>query len=94
MLTSQVQYSQESNDNIINGTTVIQKIVKGKDIRQIDQAGADDQFPFLGTDLLLGDPDRILETEEYRVYVYDRDLTGEIVLPAGIAPVRQTSDPH
>ncbi len=43
---------------------------------------------------LLGDPDRILETEEYRVYVYDRDLTGEIVLPAGIAPVRQASDPH
>ncbi len=34
---------------------------------------------------LLGDPDRILETDGYRVYVYDRDLTGEIVLPAGIA---------
>lgn len=35
--------------------------------------------------LLLGDPDHILENNEYRIYIYDRDLTKEIVLPGNIA---------
>ena len=34
---------------------------------------------------LLGEPNRILETGEYRIYVYDRDLTKEIILPAHIS---------
>lgn len=34
---------------------------------------------------LLGEPERILETGEYRIYVYDRDLTKEIILPADIS---------
>ena len=34
---------------------------------------------------LLGEPERILETGEYRIYVYDRDLTKEIILPAHIS---------
>ena len=36
--------------------------------------------------MLLGEPARILETDEYRIYVYDRDLTKEIFIPDGIAP--------
>ncbi len=35
--------------------------------------------------ILLGAPDQILETEGYRIYVYDRDLTGEIILPAHVS---------
>ena len=34
---------------------------------------------------LLGEPEQILETGEYRVYVYNRDLTKEIILPAHIS---------
>lgn len=37
---------------------------------------------------LLGEPARILETGEYRVYVYDRDLTKEIIIPAHVSTSR------
>ena len=35
--------------------------------------------------MLLGEPEQILESDGYRIYIYDRDLTKEIVLPENIS---------